>query len=228
MRRLCLVPVCLMASWIAVASDPAEGPKAGSRAVPPVLRNQDDDKADVVVVLPGAPAPKPEEAEPKPAATPDATLTGPTKLANTLPSANGPRGSAKVFYPPAFEQDSALFCQKMIGQWTADDARFLLGQPLRQRSAYGENETVNGRIYAFSDPTGRYKELELDFESGSGLLRTVFVYPLNMTWRECRHQWGGEVSATDANKGRKFYSYVDRRLDVLVDPAGKVISFGLY
>ena len=29
-------------------------------------------------------------------------------------------------------------------------------------------------------------------------------------------------------KGRKFYSYVNRRLDVLVDPAGKVISLGLY
>jgi hypothetical protein len=49
-----------------------------------------------------------------------------------------------------------------------------------------------------------------------------------MTWQECRRQWGGEVSATEANKGRKFYSYVDRRLDVLVDAAGKVISLGLY
>jgi hypothetical protein len=49
-----------------------------------------------------------------------------------------------------------------------------------------------------------------------------------MTWQDCRRQWGGEVSATEAAKGRKFYSYVDRRLDVLVDSAGKVISLGLY
>jgi len=116
----------------------------------------------------------------------------------------------------------------MIGQWSADDASFLLGQPLRQRPAYGDNQSVNGQIYAFADPTGRYRELELDFESGSGLLRTVFVYPQNMSWQDCRRQWSGAVNATEANKGRKFYSYMDRRLDVLVDSAGKVISLGLY
>ena len=58
-------------------------------------------------------------------------------------------------------------------------------------------------------------------------LRTVFVYPLNMTWQDCRRQWAGQASATEANKGRKFYSYTYRRLDVLVDSAGKVISLGL-
>ena len=36
-----------------------------------------------------------------------------------------------------------------------------------------------------------------------------------------------DVSAADA-QGRKFYSYTNRRLDVLVDPDGKVISLGLY
>ena len=33
---------------------------------------------------------------------------------------------------------------------------------------------------------------------------------------------------TAANKGRKFYSYLDRHLDVLVDTGGNVISLGLY
>ncbi len=164
---------------------------------------------------------KPEAAKPAPAAS-----TKPGGLAT--PTETAPRNSTKVSYPPAFEQNSALFCQKMIGQWSADDASFLLGQPLRQRPAYGDNQSVNGQIYAFADPTGRYRELELDFESGSGLLRTVFVYPQNMSWQDCRRQWSGAVSATEANKGRKFYSYMDRRLDVLVDSAGKVISLGLY
>jgi len=56
----------------------------------------------------------------------------------------------------------------------------------------------------------------------------VFVYPWNMTWQECRREFGANVSATAANKGRIFYSYVNRKLDVLVAPGGLVISLGLY
>jgi len=41
-------------------------------------------------------------------------------------------------------------------------------------------------------------------------------------------RWHGDVSAADAPQGRKFYSYANRRLDVLVDAQGKVISLGLY
>jgi len=70
--------------------------------------------------------------------------------------------------------------------------------------------------------------LELDFDKDKGLLRTVFIYPWNLTWTECRKLWGAKVSATEGNAGRVFYSYVNRRLDVLVDHDGKVISLGLY
>jgi len=218
MRRVACVPICLMSAWLALAADSPNQPKDRPNPAPPTLRNQDREPDDVIVTLPGAPPAKPEDAKP-----------GPADSSKTNPSAAGAsRNGGNVFYPPAFLQNSALFCQKMIGEWTADDARFLLGQPLRQRPAYGDNQSVNGQIYAFPDPTGRFKELELDFESGSGLLRTVFVYPQNMTWQDCRRQWGGDVSATEANKGRKFYSYMDRRLDVLVDSGGKVISLGLY
>lgn len=210
MRSVACVPICLMAGWLAMAADP------------PALINADTPPDDVIVVLPGAPASKPEPAKPKPAPVPAKTNT-----AATAPGA-APHTPAKVVFPPAFEQNSAFFCQSMIGLWTTDDARFLLGESKRERPAYGDHQSVNGRIYAFPDPTGRYRELELDFESPSGLLRTVFVYPQNMTWLECRKQWGGGVTSADAEKGRKFYSYVDRRLDVLVDPAGKVISLGLY
>jgi hypothetical protein len=34
--------------------------------------------------------------------------------------------------------------------------------------------------------------------------------------------------ATNARKGRSFYSYPERRVDVLVEPSGKVVSLGLY
>src|SRR5207302_5041479 len=71
----------------------------------------------------------------------------------------------------------------------------LLGEPVRQRPAYEDDQkTVSGTIHAFSDPSGRYKELELDFDSLSGVLRSVFVYPPRMTWEECRRLWGDRKS----------------------------------
>jgi hypothetical protein len=99
---------------------------------------------------------------------------------------------------------------------------------LRQRPSLDEKKAVNGKIYAFPDPSGRYRELELDFEQTGGTLRTVFAYPKQMSWQECRKRWNGEVSEADARQGRMFYSYLNRRLDVLVDAKGKVISLGLY
>ena len=116
----------------------------------------------------------------------------------------------------------------MIGVWTEAEARALLGEPSRQRLAIGEDQSESGLILAFADPTGRYKELELDFSNETGVLRGVFAYPWKMTWQECRGLWGADVLARKANLGRTFYSYLNRRLDVLVDPAGKVISLGLY
>ena len=70
--------------------------------------------------------------------------------------------------------------------------------------------------------------MELDFDTATGSLRTVFVYPTQMTWQECHARWTGKVTSADAQQGRTFYSYLNRRLDVLVDQKGKVISLGLY
>jgi hypothetical protein len=137
------------------------------------------------------------------------------------------RRAARV-YPAGFDNDSALFCQAMIGVWTEAEAQALLGEPSRQRLALGEDQSETGLILAFADPTGRYQELELDFANETGVLRGVFAYPWKMTWQECRGLWGAGVLARKANQGRTFYSYLNRRLDVLVDPAGKVISLGLY
>jgi hypothetical protein len=133
----------------------------------------------------------------------------------------------RPFLPPEFERNAALYCQKRIGQWTQPDAYNLLGDATRERPALSDGEE-NGRIYAFNDPTGHYQELELDFAADTGLLRAVFVYPWRMTWIDCRRLWGGNVMATKTGQGRTFYSYLNRRLDVLVDPSGKVISLGLY
>jgi hypothetical protein len=59
-------------------------------------------------------------------------------------------------------------------------------------------------------------------------LRTVFVYPVKMTWKECRRVYGTGVATNEAGNGRMFYSYINRRMDVLVDASGNVISLGIY
>ena len=160
----------------------------------------------------------------------------PAKPLETAPRPAPPKPTAATRVPAGpkvaaradFDRDAAQFCQKQIGRWKQSDARNLLGKPLRERPALDEKKLVNGRIYAFSDPSGRNKELELDFDVATGSLRTVFVYPTQMTWRECLARWTGKVTSTDAQQGRTFHSYVNRRLDVLVDQKGKVISLGMY
>jgi hypothetical protein len=149
---------------------------------------------------------------------------GVVKPAVALPSPGTPALAAVS----EMEKEIAVLCQKQIGHWKQPDARTALGEPSRHRPAYDEKQKVNGTIYAFADPSGRYRELELDFDRETGTLRSVFVYPLRLSWQQCRKLWDGPVSAADATQGRKFYSYSNRRLDVLVDPSGKVISLGWY
>ncbi len=152
--------------------------------------------------------------------SPSPTVVAPVPVVNPV--------AAPVAAATETQKEIASFCQKQIGHWKQADARKSLGEPTRQRPAYDEKQAVNGTIFAFTDPSGNYKELELDFDRKTGNLRSVFVYPLRLTWQQCRKLWDGPVTAADANQGRKFYSYSNRHLDVLVDPSGKVISLGWY
>jgi len=192
------------------APAPAVNPQVATRAVPP----------------PSAPDLLPPFAIPVPAPKLSATaLLPPPVFAPKQPKLPP---TPKPVLPSEFERDSALFTQRRITEWNQEDAYNLFGSPLRERPAFNDDRSENGRIYAYPDPTGRYRELELDFAADTGLLRTVFVYPWKMTWQDCRRVWGTNVDATAAAKGRMFYSYLNRRLDVLVDPNGRVISLGLY
>jgi hypothetical protein len=226
----------------------ADGPAGGPGSLPPVLRHPEPADS-VMVMLPGAPPKVAKIPIPEPAALPAPQPVGPTAPPpEPVPPPEGNRPTSpeavispapalapkpaaeprNAFLPPDLQKEVAVFCQKLIGQWTASDAEQLLGKPIRQRPSFDEKKAVNGRIYAFSDPSGRYRELELDFDLAGGVLRTVFAYPKLMTWQECRRRWNGEVSEADAQQGRTFYSYLNRRLDVLVDGRGRVISLGLY
>ena len=184
-----------------------------------------DDAGTRVITLPGPPAP----AAPANVVAP---APAPAPVADRREPAPRPQKAAiaapKTAYPEDLDRDSGAYCQKQIGRWTEQEAREVLGQPRGQRPAYNLENDEDGRIFAFSDPSGRHMQLELDFDGKTGLLRTVFVYPWDMRWDDCRRQWGFNVSAAKANKGRMFYSYLDHRMDVLVEPGGKVVSLGLY
>lgn len=169
-------------------------------------------KDSYIVTLPGASAPAPKEPAPKESSTDSEAVPAPPKSG----------------LPEAFKSDSSLYLQRVIGIWKKQDAEALLGDPIRSRQAVDESKKVNGQVYTWTDPTGRYRELELDFDSNSGRLRTVFAYPTEMTWEDCRKLWGANVNTTHTKNGRTFYSYLNRKLDVLVDRDGKVISLGLY
>ena len=235
LRLLCLVAMAGPLVGSVAAAAPATANPEGARGtakLPPVLQASEPPDS-VLLTLPGPP---PVTPVPRVIATvPPVALPAPlprklvedAALRQPLPL---PAVAAPVKPSPRLEigQEVSVYCKQQIGHWKESDARKLLGEPSRHRPAYDENKAVNGTIYAFPDPTSKYKELELDFDRQSGTLRTVFVYPPRLTWDECRRLWTGPVTAADAARGRKFYSYTNRRLDVLVDPTGKVISLGWY
>lgn len=250
--RLCFT-VLLASGWL-IAANPPAGPNSGDPgadsgpaaktnphpAVAPVLLETEPPDS-LVVRLPG-PRRTPPAAPPSPPAQPAPpvqtvakAVVPPVRLDPPPPPGAlddpGPphlRRAPRPVYPPEFEKDSALYCQRLIGRWTMEDAAMLLGDAKGSRPAFDDHQKENGTIYAFADPTSHYRQIELDFDAGSGTLRTVFGYPWDLTWQECRRLWGVNVSAAEANKGRRFYSYLNRHLDVLVDKSGKVISLGLY
>jgi len=193
---------CLSVVDLSAADGPVTVTASATDSLPPV-------NDTVIVTLPGPPAPTQPAESPAVAAPPAPALPKPE-------------------LPEAFKSDSSVYLQRVIGIWKARDAEALLGPAAHSRPAYDEKKKVNGQILAWTDPTGKYRELELDFEADSGTLRTVFAYPNEMTWDDCRKLWGANVNTTHTRNGRSFYSYLNRKLDVLVDGGGKVISLGLY
>jgi len=216
-RRYVSTLVSVAALSVAVyAADEGGTPRTGLHS-PVLLHSEAPDSA--IVTLPG-PAPEPVA----PAVVP-VTAT----RRDRVPEEPRPfLHRVKREYPAGFEEDSPKFLQLKIGEWRDFDVNDLLGKPLRQRPSFDDAGKANGIVYAYADPIGRYREFELDFAGDTGELRTVFVYPLKMTWQACRQVYGASVAAADAAQGRKFYSYLNRRMDVLVDPSGKVISLGFY
>ena len=128
---------------------------------------------------------------------------------------------------PELQRESAVFLQRRLGAWKLRQATAVLGEPQRRRDGYDDG-VVTGDIYAFPDPTRRYRLFELLFDRGSGALRTVFIYPWKMTWKECVELWGEDAGSTRNPDGTEFRAYRTRNLDVLLEADGAVISLGVY
>lgn len=178
-----------------------------------------------VFVLPGSAAPAAVAAPP--VAQPVASVR-PAEPKLVEPEDKPPVLRRAPKLPEDFVKDAAVYIQRQMNFWTVADAKKLMGEALRHRAAVDAEKNEDGDIYAFTDPSSRYREFELDFDRENGRLRSIFVYPWNMKWEECRKLWGANVTASQAANGRRFYSYENRNLDVLVDKTGNVISFGLY
>ena len=129
--------------------------------------------------------------------------------------------------PEELKTESAIFLQRRLGEWQAEDAIEVLGEPRWHRYAYEEG-VVTGDIFAFRDPTDRYREFELLFDRKTSILKSAFIYPWRMNWNECRELWGEAVNTTTIANGHVFRSYLNRRLDILADKAGSVINLGIY
>jgi S1-C subfamily serine protease len=150
------------------------------------------------------------------------------ELTATVPTSAAPRGSIPQTAADQMRDGVVSFLDKRLGVLAPDTAMAFMGSPKAHRFGYAPNNVVVGDIYGYSDPTQVYRTVELNFEPKTGLLGAFYVYPYQMSWEQCRKLWGDSVRKTKNPDGTRFYSYVNRRLNVLLDKDEHVISLGIY
>lgn len=60
------------------------------------------------------------------------------------------------------------------------------------------------------------------------MLHDYYIYPVNVTWEDCKRLWGNDVRVTKNKNGTRFYMYKNRHMNVLVGSNGTVMSLGVY
>ncbi len=143
-------------------------------------------------------------------------------------SSNPKSGPARSIPEEMKTVPSGKYLEDQLQRWTFADAQRVLGSPVRQRQSYGKDNAVNGDIYAYPDPTGRYREFELDFDVTTKKLMTLYLYPWSMNWEQCKQAWGENADLENRSDGTQMHFYKDRRLLVSTEKDGRVINFAVY
>jgi hypothetical protein len=163
-----------------------------------------------------------EPAPPQPAVAAEAGNKTESRSAELASAGPTPKVSEEM------KKASFVYLGTKIGKWNQADAEAELGPPLRHRFAYDQNQQMTGDIYAYSDPTKSLREFELDYDVKTKLLTNLYGFPWDMSWEQCKSLWGENARLMRNANGTKFYLYRDRKLNVLLDKSGKVISLGAY
>jgi hypothetical protein len=168
---------------------------------------------------------------------PLASIYEPEPAAETVPEPKPEEkkvSAVAVNTPPAIPEEmrkgAFAFLERKMGTWSLDDARLLLGAPVRQRDALvAGTQNVDGVIYAFPDPTAGMKEFELNF-SNAGVLRAIYAYPQpgSTHLKDAQLLWGRNYKEIRNANGTRSYAYNDRRLIVFTDKNGAVINLAVY
>ncbi|MEO8593480.1 MAG: trypsin-like peptidase domain-containing protein [Candidatus Solibacter sp.] len=167
---------------------------------------------------PAAPKSEPEPTVPPQPSTPAAPAAAATSLSPTEPR--------KI--PDEMRTNVAGFLEKKLTAWTEDEAKVPLGEPARHRYGYDQQKTIVSNIFAYRDPTNVYREFELAFDAKTKRMVGVYLYPVNMTWEQCKKLWGENVNTIKNADGSRIYAYKERHVNVLITKEGKVINVGLY
>jgi hypothetical protein len=111
--------------------------------------------------------------------------------------------------------------QAEINLWTTEDAAHALGTATSHRFGVFDNE-ITGDIFAYHDPTNRFREIELNFDAVSKRLAGVYLYPKDVTWPEYKRSLAGKAKISKKPDGSRLYTCEDSRVAVLVAPDGAV------
>lgn len=127
-----------------------------------------------------------------------------------------------------FAENPVVFLQKRLRTWTPLEVDAIAGAPMGHRYAYDQAKNIVGDIFAYPDPSNDNDKIECRFDRVTRKLQNLIVFPRNLTWEECRKNWGDKATVTEGSEGRQFYEYQDRHLFVLVDKSGRVLNLTIY
>jgi S1-C subfamily serine protease len=160
---------------------------------------------------------------------PASGTAAPTQTAETTAATSAP-GGGDAAREELQKKGLAAFLKPSLGSWNEDQAKGVLGDPIRHRFSYDKFKTMDGDMYAYTDPTKFVQYVELAFDIKTKKVRSFSLNrPLKpLTWKELSKVWGDKFTSRTSADGSKLYRYEDRRIDVIVDKNEMVQLIGFY